>query len=155
MLIRLTDEEQRMLDASLRELRKNKLVLRMKEYIQHGSVTTYDHCERVAKVSLWLNRRMHLGADEKALIRGAMLHDFYLYDWHDDDGGAHRLHGFTHPARAAKNAKKHFDISRKEEGIIRSHMWPLTLRAVPSSREAAIVCMADKICSLHETVARR
>jgi hypothetical protein len=42
-----------------------------------------------------------------------MLHDFYLYDWHET-GPGHRLHGFTHPAPAAENAARCFGISRKE-----------------------------------------
>lgn len=130
-------------------------VCQMKSFIQHGSITTYDHCERVTKMSLSLNRRFHLKANEKALAVGAMLHDFYLYDWHDEDGGSHRLHGFTHPEKARENAVKVFNIGEKEQEIIRTHMWPLTLRAVPSSREAAIVCVADKWCSLEETLFMR
>ena len=86
---------------------------------------------------------------------GALLHDFYLYDWHDDDGGSHRLHGFTHPEQARQNAVEVFDIDEKEQEIIRTHMWPLTLSAIPKSREAAIVCLADKWCSLQETLFMR
>lgn len=130
-------------------------VLQMKSYTQHGRITTYDHCERVASASLKLNRRFHLGADEEKLAVGALLHDFYLYDWHDDDGGTHRLHGFTHPEKARKNAVKVFHIGSKEQEIIRTHMWPLTLTAVPTSREAMIVCLADKVCSLEETIMMR
>ena len=51
-------------------------VLQMKSYTQHGRITTYDHCERVASASLKLNRRFHLGADEEKLAVGALLHDF-------------------------------------------------------------------------------
>ncbi len=154
-MLKFTEKEKKVLDGYLAELRGNDQVRKMKDYVQHGSVSTYEHCVRVARASFWLNRRLHLHSDEKALIRGAMLHDFYLYDWHAEDGGVHRLHGFTHPGRAAQNAKRHFRINRKEENIIRSHMWPLTFLAVPSSREAVIVCLADKACSLHETIARR
>ena len=55
---------------------------RMREYIQHGSVTTYQHCKNVALVRFWLNRRLHLHAAETSLAVCALLHDFYLYDWH-------------------------------------------------------------------------
>ena len=81
-----------------------------------------------------------------------MLHDFYLYDWHKPEE-AQPLHGFRHPATALRNARKHFALNKVEENVIISHMWPLTLRKVPRCREAALVCLADKICSLHETVA--
>lgn len=140
------------LKSLLQGVRDRNEVLRMREYTQHGSITTYDHCERVAKASFWLSRRLRLRSDEASLVRGAMLHDFYLYDWHAKDNGEHRLHGFTHPGRAAENARKHFAINAREENIIRSHMWPLTFRSFPSCREAVIVCIADKVCSLHETL---
>ena len=130
-------------------------VREMRSFTQHGSITTYDHCERVAEMSLKLNRRFRIGADEEKLAVGALLHDFYLYDWHDDDGGSHRLHGFTHPEQARQNAVEVFDIDEKEQEIIRTHMWPLTLSAIPKSREAAIVCLADKWCSLQETLFMR
>ena len=54
----------------------------MREFIQHGDVTTYQHCKNVVVVSCWINHRFHLGADETTLAVGAFLHDFYLYDWH-------------------------------------------------------------------------
>ena len=59
------------------------------------------------------------------------------------------------PEKARVNARDIFHVGRKEQDIIRTHMWPLTLRAVPRSREAVIVCVADKWCSLQETVFMR
>ena len=46
-------------------------------------------------------------------------------------------------------------LTRKEENIIRSHMWPLTFWHYPQSREAVIVCLADKIVSTKETLFKR
>ncbi len=138
----------------------NPEVQRMRTFIQHGSVTTYQHCKNVVLVSFWLNRRLHLGADETELAVGAFLHDFYLYDWHETSTfhGMHRLfemHGFSHPASACLNAKKVFQITPKEQAIIRSHMWPLTFRHVPTCREAVIVCLADKYCAIVESMFQR
>ncbi len=149
--MKLTFNEKKHFHTLLMRYHSDELVARMKDYVQHGSVSTYDHCIRVAATSYWLNKRFHLGADEQALMTGAMLHDFYLYDWHNQslDNG---LHGFTHPAKACDNAVEHFDINEKEQNIIRSHMWPLTLVHPPKCREAAIVCIADKYCSLEETL---
>ena len=85
------------------------------------------------------------------------LHDFYLYDWHKKGTfhGIRRLfemHGFSHPGCACVNAEKVFHITKKEQSIISSHMWPLTFRHVPSCREAIIVCLADKYCAVVESM---
>ena len=138
----------------LDDLSRNETVRQMCRYRQHGGVSTFDHCRNVAGMSLRMNRRFHLHSDEAALVRGAMLHDFYLYDWHMPDP-SHRLHGFCHPERAARNDVSYFNAGVKEQQIIRSHMWPLTLTKIPRCREAWIVCLADKCCAVTETLFRK
>ena len=91
------------------------------------------------------------------MITGAVLHDFYLYDWHEKDeerDEKYGLHGFSHPEISLMNAKKYFDINENEENIIRNHMWPLTITHIPKTKEAWVVCIADKIVSLIETFKR-
>ena len=139
----------------LRELTSDRHVQEMKKYLQHGNVTTFEHCENVARLSCAINRRLFLHADTRTLVTGAMLHDFYLYDWHAEDGGTHRLHGFTHAEKACRNARKYFDVDDAVGHVIYCHMWPLNPVRIPSSREAWIVCLADKCISLYETVFRR
>ena len=80
--MQLSDTERQCLTAILAQYDQHPEVQRMREFIQHGDVTTYQHCKNVVLVSFWLNRRFHLGADETSLAVGAFLHDFYLYDWH-------------------------------------------------------------------------
>ncbi len=135
----------------LSELRTHPKCLEMKDYIQHGSMNTYDHCISVAKLSYRIHKKFHIRCDESQLVRGAFLHDFYLYDWHHHEG---RWHGYKHPHIALEQANKYFEISEKEANIISSHMWPLTLFHMPKSREAVIVCIADKVCSMKETLVR-
>ena len=128
---------------------------KMKIYRQHGSVSTYEHCINVAKLSYDINNVFSINADLDTLLTGAMLHDFYLYDWHNEDNGEHRLHGFSHAGTARDNAKKYFDIDDKVGHVIYSHMWPLNLERIPQTKEAWIVCVADKCISIYETIFRR
>jgi uncharacterized protein len=123
-----------------------------KEYIQHGNVTVNTHCVDVAKYSIAMARKLHIHCSETELIRGALLHDYFLYDWHDKDHiSPHRLHGFYHPGRALQNAMNEYTLTDREQEIIKKHMWPLTI-VPPMCREAWIVSMADKWCSTLETV---
>ena len=126
----LTEEELKCLAAYLDGWADTADALRMRQYIQHGCVTTYEHCMRVAAISFWLNRRLNLGCDEASLVRGAFLHDFYLYDWHEPHPEA-GLHGFSHPAIALANAEQRYTLNDRERNVIRSHMWPLTLLTPP------------------------
>lgn len=126
----------------------------MKQFCQHGNVSTFEHAMHVTQTSYFFNKRLRLGADTKSLVTGSFLHDFYLYDWHEKDS-SHRWHGFHHPKRALSNANRLFSLNTKEQDIIENHMWPLTLRSLPKSRESLLVCFVDKYCSAIETLFRR
>lgn len=148
-------EDEEKIEECLKEFIKKEEVQSMKNYLQHGNVSTYEHCMQVVRVSFWINKKFKLNANQKQLIIGAFLHDFFLYDWHDPGDGSHQLHGFSHPEKASINAKKYFRISSGVRHIIECHMWPLTITRLPKSREAVIVCIADKCCSLNETLFQR
>lgn len=152
-MMRLTSSELRDFLRYSRELRRSSAVRGMHRFSQHGGTDTYCHCERVALLSYWLCRRLRLHADLGSVVRGAYLHDFYLYDWHEPDR-CHRLHGYRHPAAALCNADRHFSLNSIERDIISKHMWPLTLTKLPRYRESAVVCFADKWCALLETLRR-
>ena len=150
----LTEKEKTEYMAIAGSYLANYHVQMMKAFIQHGSVTTYDHCCSVATLAFCLNRRLKLGLDEKTLVAGALLHDFCLYDWHLP----HRemgLHGFTHPATACGNAVKYFGVGPKVQDVIRSHMWPVTLFVLPHSGEAWLVSFTDKYVAFIETFFKR
>lgn len=111
---------------------------KLAEYLQDSAVCS-------------MAEKLHIRVNYENLIVGALLHDFYLYDWHThQDEGV--LHGFAHPHIACRNAAMRFHVNAEVQHIITTHMWPLTLRFVPRSREAVLVCMADKYCSTLETV---
>ena len=126
-------------------------VHRMKNFIQHGNTTTFSHCLAVAYYSCLLSLRLPVSFDTRSVIRGAMLHDFFLYDWHIPHK-SHKLHGFVHPGFALRNAKKYFRLNALEEEIIAKHMWPFTFFHLPCCREAWLVCLVDKYISLTETL---
>ena len=147
--------DSREFDTIMKELQADEHVQQMKKYRQHGRITTYDHCADVARLCWKINNKLHLHADRATLVKGAMLHDFYLYDWHSEDNGEHHWHGYIHAEKARKNAVELLAADEKVQHVIYSHMWPLNLTRVPRSLEAWIVCLADKYVSLKETVMRR
>lgn len=120
---------------------------------QHGVVTTFAHSIRVACLSVWLADRMHLWnrVDQRALVRSALLHDYFLYDWHKWDNGTHRLHGLTHGQTALLNASRDFQLGSVERDSIARHMFPLT-PIPPKYLEGYIVSVADKISATRETL---
>ncbi|MCI1735339.1 MAG: HD domain-containing protein [Bacilli bacterium] len=121
----------------------------MKGYVAHGDFSLYDHSLRVAIYAYSYAKNKLLDVDYDSLIRGSLLHDYYLYDWHTKDK-SHRLHGFHHPLFALINASKKYHLNSKERNMIRSHMFPLTFWILPLSKEAWILTLADKACANQE-----
>ena len=124
-------------------------IIKNKKFIQHGTTTVYSHCRNVAYMSLRIARFFKAKVDTQSLVRGALLHDYYLYDWHDK-AARPKLHGYYHPGIALKNAKRTLKLNSIEEDIIIHHMFPLTW-PWPKTKEGWIVSLADKLCSLYET----
>ncbi len=122
------------------------------ENIQHGDVSVKEHSLSVTRSSIRLAKFLKIRFSHRDLIRGALLHDYFLYDWHiPDPTGERKLHGFAHPYVALRNAEKEYELSDRQRNIISRHMWPLTLKP-PTCREAWVVTMADKYVSLKETL---
>lgn len=122
-------------------------VMMMHNFIQHGKTSCLEHCIAVAFNSLLLAEAMGIKYDRESIIRGALLHDYFLYDWHKPHG---KGHGFTHPSTALNNASQDFELTEIEKNIIVRHMFPL-VPIPPKSIEGGIVCLIDKWCSLRET----
>ncbi len=132
----------------VRDIYTAEIFRREEEFIQHGTTTTFDHSLDVAYMTFLICKER--GWDARAGARAGMLHDFFLYDWHKparETGGY--FHGFTHPFAAARNAKRYFRITPKEENMIKTHMFPLTLLP-PLSKEGWVLTYADKYCTCVE-----
>ena len=132
----------------------NATIFEMNKYIHHRHSTVYEHSLYVTRMSIRYAdflERLHIKIDRKSLIRGALLHDFFLYDWR---APKHKLHGFKHAGIAYQNAIKLFKINKIERDIIKKHMFPLT-PIPPTKRESIIVCIADKVCAIYEYLGSR
>lgn len=144
--------EQTVFRETMKSLLEHPKVREMKSFRHHRVTNTYTHCKRVSECSYKIARLLHLNVDEESLARGAMLHDFYLYCFHDVNDLKGFSHGIHHPETALENANRYFCLNPVEENIILSHMWPLTITKVPHSKEAFLVCIADKVCAIEEFV---
>lgn len=144
-------EIQRQIRESADDILQSYNFRRTRQHIQHGDMTVNEHVLNVARYSVELSERLHIPCHRKDLIRGSLLHDYFLYDWHEPHkGNPLKLHGFFHPGIALRNALEEYNLTEREKDIIKKHMWPLTV-VPPMCREAWIVTTADKYCSLMET----
>lgn len=136
-------------ESVVKEFLSDPYYLELDKFIAHGDWTLLDHSLHVAKGAYLLAKNSPHKLDLTSLIRGAMLHDFYLYDWHLPHKG-HRLHGFRHPKVALEEASKHFPLNNLEKSIILEHMFPLTFWRFPSSKEVHFVLKSDRKSTLYE-----
>lgn len=131
-----------------------RLIIEHEEYQQmkffkHHDKSVYEHSIKVAYHSYQIAFKHNL--DWVSTIRGALLHDFFLYKFKK------RLspmiitdsikHAITHPIIALENSKKYFDLNNKEANIIKGHMFPF---GMPKSKEAWIVSYSDKYIATFE-----
>lgn len=135
------------------EICSTEKYLSLKNHIAHGVTNVYDHSIAVARRSYVYAVARGIKCDIKALVVGALLHDYFLYDWHKLPKFS--FHGLTHAKTALGNAISDYDLSETERNIISSHMFPLNLFSPPKCKEAWIVTWQDKICAIKETFKRK
>lgn len=124
----------------------------LRRFVQHGGSSVYDHCFAVALLSVKAALALGFDVDLRALVRGSLLHDYFLYDWHE--AGLGPAHVFRHGDTAAVNAKIYFGLTDKEENMVRGHMF-LLCGSLPKSKEDWILTFANKISALRETFSGR
>lgn len=120
-------------------------------YLQHGNVSIYEHNFNVAIKAYKIARKYRLNIDIESLIRGALLHDYYFYDWHNKNKGF-RFHGYRHAKKSLNNAMSDYNLNKIEKDIIKKHMFPLNLFSIPKHFESLIVNIADKLCAFSESI---
>lgn len=136
----------------VQDILENPTFQRLADYPQHGHTSCLSHSIAVSYLSYLACKQR--GWDATAAARGGLLHDLFLYDWHEHyQQTGNRFHGLTHPKVALENAEKEFELNDLERDIIVKHMWPLT-PVPPRYKEAYVVLYYDKICSTKETLGR-
>lgn len=134
---------------TLHAMARDPRIQAMQHYPQHGSSDSYHHSIMVAEYAFLLAKKLHIAVKEEELARGAMLHDFYLYNIRESHIPAWK-HGTQHAKRALVNAEEQFSLTKREKDIIYSHMWPLNITHLPHYRESVLVGIADKYSALVE-----
>ena len=94
-------ERERQLRQEIRavapDILRSKNFRSTRSHVQHGNMTVSDHSMNVAKYSLAISEKLHIPCEKKDLIRGALLHDYFLYDWHTPDHiSPHKLLSLIH-----------------------------------------------------------
>ena len=133
------------------DILENQKVNKLSEYLHHKNVSRLEHSLNVAYKSICFVRKHNLSVDEKSLIRGALLHDFFLYNLKNERIKNHLV---RHPYIAYENAKREFNLNAIEKDIILKHMWPLTNR-IPKYKESLIVCLVDTYYAIKERLSIR
>lgn len=119
-----------------------------RHFMQHGVTNCFTHSICVAYMALHAAEALHIQVDAKSLVRGCLLHDYFLYDWHDKESAC-RFHTFRHPIVSLRNALEDFSLNAIERDIIRKHMFPLCFPP-PKYKESFIITIADKCCAASE-----
>jgi uncharacterized protein len=119
-----------------------------KKLPMHSTVNVFKHSLSVAYYSVYLIKKHGWKVDVRSVIRGALLHDYFLYDWHQHEK-CHRLHGFRHARFALRNAEREYQLNPIEKDIILKHMFPVNIK-LPRYKESYIVDWADKVCAHYE-----
>lgn len=135
----------------VRDIVSSEEYCKMKEYKHHMHGNTYDHSVRVAYLCYLHCKRKNKNVNLKELVRGALLHDYFLYNRHTKEEYVNGLiHNITHPKRALENAIRHYpDLTQNEQDMIRRHMFPLT-PVPPHTLCGWLVCYYDKVAAISE-----
>lgn len=145
---KLSSKQKQYFIQEIKKIIYTESFLKLKNFYHHGPITTYSHSIKVAYYAYKYAKKHHIRVNEQELIRSALLHDLYFYDWHDRNNGIH-LHGLFHPKTAVLNAQNHYNITANERKHMIYHMFPLTLLP-PTTKAGWIICYCDKLATLSD-----
>ena len=112
-------------------------------------MSVWDHCVDVSFRAFKYSKRFK--ADSKVCSIAGLLHDFYLGQVSEQKKVKDKFLLFTtrHPEQAVQNSLKYFNISEREQDIIRTHMFPIDIK-IPKYAESWVVSLVDKYVSVKE-----
>ncbi len=126
-------------------------VFRMQTQYSHHTRSLFDHSVLVAYSAFKVGKRLSMNVE--SIVRGALLHDFFLYDWHIEGKKypkkLFKKHGFTHARKSYENASFFFPLDPVEKDIILKHMFPLNIRP-PLYLESWLVNIVDNLITFRE-----
>ena len=142
--MKLVQEQKDKLESIYQTFLNDDRILRMKEIPMHRGSNCYIHSFRVAKKAIKNAIRLFKkNIDLEVVLIGAILHDYYLYDWRSNRE-YRKGHAKNHQKIASENASRDFDVPLEIKKVIESHMWPFNIKSFPNTREAKVVSFADK-----------
>ena len=146
-IIRIMKKDNRMIDeyiAITADLLQNENVKLMKTFNHHGKINTHFHSVYVSYDVLRVCNALKVN-NKKKIVRAALLHDFYLYDWHTEKHD--EMHAWYHPKAAVVNIEREFgELSEMQKDMILRHMFPLSIQP-PNSVGGWILTLCDKHCA--------
>lgn len=124
----------------------------------HHNVTTVgDHSLNVAVAALCICAflaRLHIHTRTRDVTEAALCHDLGILGRHEKFAN-NRQCCHQHPLDSVEVARRlDPDMDDRTLEMIRTHMWPMTLKP-PTSREGVIISLADKYCAIREVTSRR
>ena len=135
--------------ALIRDITRSREFKQMKEYKHHVKGSVYDHSVKVAYLCYRHHKRFSMKIDIDEFVRGALLHDYYLYDLHGD-GISHRFHWVRHPGFALQNAlEKYPSLTATQQDMIKHHMFPITPMP-PTTAAGWLICFYDKVAAISD-----
>lgn len=122
----------------------NKKFLKLQNCKHHG-ISRYEHSIKVSYNAYKFAKKYNLNFESVAI--GGLLHDFF-----DDENYNLKqkfISYFNHPNKAVLNACNTFNVNELEQDIIKSHMFPASLK-IPKYKESWLVSLFDKKVALNE-----
>lgn len=114
---------------------------------KHHGLNRYIHVMRVARNTYRISKFFKL--DYISATRGALLHDYFNDFEYINSKGLNKAN--LHPTIALNNSLREFNLNKKEENIIVSHMFPFG-STIPKYKESWLVSIIDKLVATYECI---